>query len=49
MCGVAPTITMLKAVKGLGAKKAELLRYTNSGEVSGDFNEVVGYAGLIIT
>jgi MEMO1 family protein len=48
MCGVAPAVIMLSAAKEAGATKAELVCYTNSGEVSGDFNEVVGYASMII-
>ena len=48
MCGVAPVMVMLAAVKKLGAKKAELVKYITSGETSGDYEQVVGYAGLII-
>jgi AmmeMemoRadiSam system protein B len=49
MCGVAPTVAMIACAKVLGAKKASLVKYANSGEVSGDFDEVVGYAGIIVT
>lgn len=48
MCGYLPTTVMLAAVKALGAKKARLVRYGNSGEASGDFDRVVGYAGAVI-
>ncbi len=48
MCGVAPAVIMLAAAREAGASAAELVCYTNSGEVSGDFNEVVGYASLIV-
>ncbi|MBM9537656.1 AmmeMemoRadiSam system protein B [Desulfobulbus alkaliphilus] len=49
MCGVIPTtITLLTALE-LGATKAELVRYTDSGEATGDTAQVVGYAGLIIS
>ena len=48
MCGVLPTAVLLQAAKDLGAQGAELVKYTNSGEASGNFNEVVGYAGLIV-
>jgi hypothetical protein len=48
MCGYGPTIVMLKAAKELGAKKGELIKYTTSGEASGDYHQVVGYAGIII-
>jgi AmmeMemoRadiSam system protein B/AmmeMemoRadiSam system protein A len=48
MCGYAPAAVMLKAAKELGAEKAELVRYQTSGDISGDYNAVVGYAGIII-
>jgi len=49
MCGYGPTVAMLTACKTLGATKAELVKYTNSGEVSGDYDQVVGYAGIVVT
>ncbi len=48
MCGAAPAVAMLAAAKKLGAKKAELVKYTTSGETSGDYEQVVGYAGIVI-
>lgn len=49
MCGIIPTtITLLTALE-LGAVKAEIIRYTDSGEASGDIDQVVGYAGLVIS
>lgn len=48
MCGVIPTAIMLIACKELGAKKAELVEHTTSGEASGDYSSVVGYAGFIV-
>lgn len=48
MCGHIPTIIMLSVAKELGAKKAELVKYTTSGETTGDYQQVVGYAGIII-
>ncbi len=48
MCGFMPVTTMLFAANKLGASKAELLRYSTSGEVSGDYDHVVGYAGMIV-
>jgi AmmeMemoRadiSam system protein B len=47
-CGFGPAVAMLTACKSLGATKAELVKYTNSGEASGDFDQVVGYAGIVI-
>lgn len=49
MCGVLPSVIMLAAVRELGATSARLVRYTNSGEVTGDTSEVVGYAGVIVS
>jgi len=46
MCGVRPTAATLVAALALGATRAELVRYQTSGERTGDYAEVVGYAGL---
>jgi MEMO1 family protein len=48
MCGFGPTVAMIAACKLLGATKAKLIKYTNSGEASGDYEQVVGYAGVVI-
>ena len=48
MCGFGPAVAMLTATKRLGAKRAELVRYATSGDVSGDRRMVVGYAGVAI-
>ncbi len=48
MCGVIPTTVALVTARALGARSAELVRYANSGDVSGDFDRVVGYAGLVV-
>ncbi len=48
MCGYAPTAIMLQYANESGAANVEITGYTHSGEVSGDFNSVVGYAGAII-
>ena len=47
MCGLGPAITMLTAMKEIGAERGELIRYSTSGEVSGDNDAVVGYAGMV--
>lgn len=49
MCGVLPTVIMLRAALALGATRAELIAYANSGDVTGDQREVVGYAGVVIS
>ncbi|CAK8722448.1 AmmeMemoRadiSam system protein B [Candidatus Electrothrix gigas] len=48
MCGIIPTTITLLTVAELGARTAELVRYMDSGEASGDTDKVVGYAGVII-
>lgn len=48
MCGVLPMTLGLFAAKDLGAVDANLLCYSTSGAVSGDFNRVVGYAGVLV-
>jgi AmmeMemoRadiSam system protein B len=48
MCGYAATTAMLVAMRDLGAESAELVRYATSGDVTGERDEVVGYAGLIV-
>ena len=48
MCGYAATAAMLVAMRNLGATHAELVRYATSGDITGDRDEVVGYAGLIV-
>jgi AmmeMemoRadiSam system protein B len=48
MCGVGPAVSMLTAARLLGATRATLVRYATSGDINGDRNEVVGYAGIIV-
>jgi AmmeMemoRadiSam system protein B len=48
MCGFAPVAIMLAAAKELGASSARLVRYQTSGDTSGDYSSVVGYAGIIV-
>ncbi|WP_456436301.1 AmmeMemoRadiSam system protein B [Thermovibrio ammonificans] len=48
MCGVIPATVGLVAAKLLGAQGAELVDYRTSGDVTGDYDQVVGYAGIII-
>lgn len=48
MCGVIPATIMLVAAKELGAKEAKLISHTTSGDTSGDYGAVVGYAGILV-
>ena len=48
MCGFAPAVSVLTACVDLGASVGRLIEYTNSGETSGDFQQVVAYAGMVV-
>ncbi|MCX7719865.1 MAG: AmmeMemoRadiSam system protein B [Dictyoglomus thermophilum] len=47
ICGVGPIVITMIAVKLLGSKRAKLVEYQTSGNVTRDFDQVVGYAGII--
>lgn len=49
MCGFGPAVAMLTAAKQLGANSAELVKYATSGDISGDRDMVVGYAGVVVS
>jgi AmmeMemoRadiSam system protein B len=42
-CGGGPTVAVMRAARLLGAKDAVILKYADSGDVSGDKTAVVGY------
>jgi AmmeMemoRadiSam system protein B/AmmeMemoRadiSam system protein A len=42
-CGADPLVTTMLLAQKLGATKSTLLNYANSGDVSGDKTQVVGY------
>ena len=42
-CGGGPTVSVMRAAKLLGATDARVLKYGDSGDVSGDKDAVVGY------
>lgn len=48
MCGIAPTTALLAALAELGGGSAELVGYQTSGDISGDYDRVVGYCGIIV-
>ena len=48
MCGPGPTAAMLYCAKALGASEADLLSYYTSGDVIGEFLDVVGYASIAV-
>lgn len=47
-CGGGPIMTIMLAAKGLGATKAKVLKYENSGDVTGDKSSVVGYMAAVL-
>jgi hypothetical protein len=46
MCGYGPAAAVICAARDLGASRAELVRYQTSGDGTGDYSSVVGYAGI---
>ena len=49
MCGVVPATVMIEAALKLGATQAELVAYGTSGDVTGDSDQVVGYAAVMVS
>jgi AmmeMemoRadiSam system protein B/AmmeMemoRadiSam system protein A len=47
-CGGSPIVATMIAAKGLGADKAKVLKYANSGDVTGDRSGVVGYMASVM-
>jgi AmmeMemoRadiSam system protein B len=47
-CGGGPAISVLMAARTLGARDARVLKYGHSGEISGDYDGVVGYMAAAI-
>jgi hypothetical protein len=45
-CGYAPITALITYAKGVNAKEADLLSYHNSGDTTGDYSSVVGYAAV---
>ncbi len=47
MCGPGPVATMIVALKTLGNIKTTLLSHRTSGDITGDYSAVVGYASIV--
>jgi AmmeMemoRadiSam system protein B len=47
-CGGGPVVSVLHAARQLGARHARVLKYGDSGDVSGDKSSVVGYMAAAI-
>ncbi len=49
MCGYAPTAATIAYAKAKGASRAQTVAHATSGDVSGDYDRVVGYVGMVIS
>jgi len=47
-CGYGPIATAIMVAKKRGAKRARLLKYATSGDITKDYSQVVGYAGIAL-
>jgi AmmeMemoRadiSam system protein B/AmmeMemoRadiSam system protein A len=47
-CGGGPIVSIMLAAKALGANKGKVLKYLNSGDVTGDRSRVVGYGAGVL-
>jgi AmmeMemoRadiSam system protein B len=47
-CGGGPMVAVMHAARQLGASEAQVLRYADSGDVSGDKSSVVGYLAAAV-
>jgi MEMO1 family protein len=47
-CGGGPMVTVMKTARLLGADETRVLRYANSGDVTGDHSGVVGYMAAAV-
>jgi AmmeMemoRadiSam system protein B/AmmeMemoRadiSam system protein A len=45
-CGEGPILVTMRVAQALGADHARVLYYANSGDVSGDLSQVVGYGAV---
>jgi hypothetical protein len=48
-CGFGPITALITASKILGAREGKLLCYRTSGDITGDYSSVVGYASVCFT
>ena len=45
-CGYGPIASMIAVTNELNGKEAKLLCYKTSGDITGDYSSVVGYAAM---
>ncbi len=46
MCGFGPVSSLMTVARKIGIKKGNLLKYATSGDITGDYSSVVGYASI---
>ena len=46
-CGGGPIVSVMRAARALGAREGRVLKYADSGDVSGDKSAVVGYLAAV--
>ena len=49
VCGYGPIAVLMAIMKQLGGNKGKLLKYATSGDITKDYDSVVGYASIIFT
>ncbi len=47
-CGAPAVAAVMWAARELGANKVEILHHSTSGDVTGDYNQVVGYGAAVL-
>jgi hypothetical protein len=48
-CGAGAIVSSMVSAQSAGAKKAEILKFANSGDITGDKSSVVGYVSAVLT
>jgi AmmeMemoRadiSam system protein B len=48
-CGRGALAAVLWAAKELGANHVQILHYATSGDITGDYSQVVGYGSAVVT
>lgn len=46
MCGFGPVSSLMIVARKIGIEKGNLLKYATSGDITGDYSSVVGYASI---
>lgn len=48
-CGIGPIVAMLEACLIWGARSGKVLNHSTSGDICGDYSQVVGYASVAVS